>query len=261
MGETMIPKRNAWALPPPNLIATSAEVHVWRMALNVSLASVRECAKTLAPDERARAARFVRDRDRARFVVARGGLRAILARYLGRDPCGLRFEYGPFGKPVLSGASRGSDIRFNVSHADDMALYAVTSRREVGVDIERVRPDVAPDDIAERFFSRQEVATLRDLPVPRRLEAFFACWTRKEAFIKARGQGLSLALDGFDVSLTPGRPPALLRVHDDPEEGARWSLRALYPSPDHAAALAVEGHDWRLRCWQWPQPGFVTNPS
>jgi len=247
----MISMRNAWPFPPPHLVATRAEVHVWRMSLNAPLASVREFAEVLATDERARAARFVRDRDRHRFVVARGVLRVILARYLRRDPCGLRFEYGSFGKPMLSGESRASDIRFNVSHADDMALYAVTSGREVGIDIERIRPDLIPEDIAERFFSRQEVATLRGLPTPSRLEAFFACWTRKEAFIKARGRGLSLSLDGFDVSLVPGRPVELLSVRDDPEEANRWSLRQLFPGDDYVAALAVEGLGWQLKCWQW----------
>jgi 4'-phosphopantetheinyl transferase len=247
----MMPNLHTWNLPSQNLLATNPEVHVWRLSLNLPIVRVRELARTLATDERARADRFVRERDRDRFIVTRGALRAILGRYLGRDPCHLRFDYNPFGKPMLSSDSGLPDIRFNVSHADDMALCAVTSGRDVGIDIERIRPDMRIDDIAEHFFSRQEIATLRALPAPRRLEAFFACWTRKEAYLKARGNGLSLSLDGFDVSLAPGHPAALRDVHDDPAEIARWSFRALFPSPDHAAALAVEGHGWRLRCWEW----------
>lgn len=250
----MITQRNAWAIPPPYLLATSAEVHVWRASLRVPIGRVRDLERTLATDERARANRFVRERDRDQFVVSRGVLRAILGRYLGQNPCHLRFDYSPFGKPMLSADSGLANIRFNVSHSGDIALYAVTSGREIGVDIERIRTDFGTEDIAQRFFSRREIAALRGLPAPCRLEAFFACWTRKEAYLKARGDGLSLPLDGFDVSLAPGHPAALLGVHDDAAEAARWSLRELFPGPDHVAALAVEGHGWRLHCWQWLEP-------
>jgi 4'-phosphopantetheinyl transferase len=230
------------------------EVHIWRSSLDLPLWRVNALKQVLAPDERERADRFVRAEDRTRFIGGRGVLRTILGRYLGLDPRQLRFCYNPFGKPALEAAAGGELLRFNVSHSGDIALYAVTSGREIGIDIERIRPDVGTEDIAERFFSRQEIATLRGLPAPCRLEAFFACWTRKEAYLKARGNGLSLPLDGFDVSLAPGHAAALLGVHDDAAEATRWSLRALFPGPDHVAALAVEGHGWRLRCWQWLEP-------
>lgn len=217
------------------------------------MARVRDFERTLAADERDRANRFVRERDRVRFVISRGLLRAILGRYLARDPRCLRFDYNPFGKPMLSTGSGLPAIRFNVSHSDEMALYAVASGREIGVDIERIQSDFSTDDVALRFFSRQEIATFRALPASCRVEAFFACWTRKEAYLKARGNGLALPLDSFDVSLTPGRPAALLNVHDDAVEATRWSLRELFPGPDHVAALAVEGHGWCLHCWQAPE--------
>lgn len=227
------------------------EVHVWRASLHPPLRRVHALEQTLAPDERERADRFVRAEDRTRFIVGRGILRRILGLYRGLDPGQLRFCYNPFGKPLLAAVAGREAIRFNVSHTGKLALYAVTDGREVGVDIERVRPDFGTEEIAERFFSRRELAALRTLPAPRRLEAFFACWTQKEAYLKARGEGLLLPLDRFDVSLSPGQPAALLAVHDDPAEATRWSLRKLFPGPDHVAALAVEGHTWHLHCWQW----------
>jgi 4'-phosphopantetheinyl transferase len=126
----------------------------------------------------------------------------------------------------------------------------------VGIDLEYIRSDLAVEQIAERFFSRREIATLRALPIDLRTYAFFLCWTRKEAYIKARGEGLSLPLDQFDVSLIPGEPAALLNTQRDLYEVSRWSLQELTPAPGYAAALAVEGHGWHLACWQWPDLGF-----
>jgi 4'-phosphopantetheinyl transferase len=124
----------------------------------------------------------------------------------------------------------------------------------VGIDLERIRLDLAVAEIAERFFSRREVAMLRALSTDVQQQAFFRCWTRKEAYIKARGEGLSLPLDQFDVSLAPGEPAAVLGTQPDPSEASRWSLQELTPAPGYAAALAVKGHSWRLTCWQWPDP-------
>jgi 4'-phosphopantetheinyl transferase len=132
-----------------------------------------------------------------------------------------------------------------------VALYAVTRAREVGIDVELIRSDLKIEQIAERFFSHHEIATLRALPTELRQSAFFRCWTRKEAYIKATGKGLSLPLDQFEVSLTPGEPAALLSTQPDPNEAQRWSLRELTPAPGYAAALAVEGHGWCLACWDW----------
>lgn len=187
----------------------------------------------------------------------------ILSRYLDAKPDHLRFCYNPFGKPALTEPQGAGALRFNMSHSDDLALYAVTSGQEVGVDIEHLRDDFASEQIAERFFSPREVAMLHAVPLNMRTRGFFNCWTRKEAYIKARGEGLSLPLDGFDVTLTPGEPAALLSVRESkPEvgdviagdnelEASRWSLRELRPGAGYAGAIAVQGHDWQLKCWQW----------
>ncbi len=251
---TIPPPSAPWLHPPETLQLSNDEVHVWRATLDVGLARVHGFERTLAADERARAARFHFDTHRNRFIVSRGVLRTILGRYLGIEPDRLQFRYSSHGKPALSAGSESNSIRFNVSHAGGMALYAITTDREVGIDVERIRPDFANEEIAERFFSPREIAALRALSPQSRLEAFFACWTRKEAYIKARGEGLSLPLDRFDVSLAPGQPAALLAVQDYSEEATRWTIRELVPGSDYVAALAVEGHNWRLECWQWPEP-------
>jgi len=230
------------------------EVHVWRAALDQTASRIQSFLHTLAADERARAERFYLERDREHFVVARGVLRAVLGWYLNRAPECLSFCYGSHGKPALAGDSGGDAIRFNVSHSGGVALYAVTRGREVGIDLERIRFDVAVAEIAERFFSRGEIAMLRALPTEAQRQAFFRCWTRKEAYIKARGEGLSLPLDQFDVSLAPGEPAELLRTRRDPSEASRWSIEELIPAPGYVAALAVEARGWRLTCWQWPDP-------
>jgi 4'-phosphopantetheinyl transferase len=138
---------------------------------------------------------------------------------------------------------------FNVSHSHGIALYAITREREVGVDVEYVRHDMAGESIAERFFSAQEVARLRALPAEAQPLAFFNCWTRKEAFIKAIGEGLSFPLDQFEVSLDAKEPSAMVSLRDGPRETSRWSLRALPVGEGYVAALVVEGHEWRLECW------------
>lgn len=206
----------------------------------------------LAADERQRAERFFFEEDRTHFVVARGLLRVLLGRYLHQDPQDLRFTYGPHGKPALATNMGGIALCFNVSHSHGWALYAITLGREIGVDIERIRPEVVQEKIPERFFSPREVTVLRALPLPLQVPAFFACWTRKEAYIKAKGAGLALPLDQFDVSLAPGEPAALLHTAWDPQEAARWTLRDLAPASGYRAAVAVVGHNWRLTCWHGP---------
>lgn len=230
------------------------EVHVWRATLDQTPSQIQSFLHNLAADEQARAERFYCERDREHFIVARGVLRAILGGYLNRSPECLSFCYSSHGKPALAGESDRDAIRFSVSHSHGVALYAVTRGREVGIDLERIRFDLAVAEIAERFFSRREVAMLRALPTEVQRQAFFRCWTCKEAYIKARGEGLSLPLDQFDVSLATGEPAAVLGTQRDPSEASRWSLQELTPAPGYVAALAVEGHGWRLTCWQWPGP-------
>jgi 4'-phosphopantetheinyl transferase len=240
-----------FAAPPDILSATARDVHVWKASLDLAPIWVQEFADTLSEDERARASRFFFNRDRSRFIVCRGVLRAILGRYLGTRPGLLEFRYGPYGKPAISVGHGDDALRFNISHAYGTAVYAVAFGREVGIDLERIRPDFASDEVAEQHFSPREVIALRGLNRTARVEAFFNCWTRKEAYLKARGEGLSASLDKFDVSLIPGEPAALLSTTDDPQEASRWSLRELFAGPDYAAAIAVEGHDYEIQYWQW----------
>jgi 4'-phosphopantetheinyl transferase len=243
-----------WRSPPETLVLGCDEVHVWRATLDQTPTQIQSFLHNLAADEQARAERFYFEKDREHFIVARGVLRAILGCYLNRVPEGLSFCYSSHGKPALARESDGYAIRFSVSHSHGVALYAVTRGREVGIDVERIRSDLEVAEVAERFFSRREVAMLRTLPTEVQREAFFRCWTRKEAYIKARGEGLSLPLDQFDVSLAPGEPAAVLGTQRDPSEASRWSLQELTPGPGYVAALAVEGHGWHLTCWQWPDP-------
>jgi 4'-phosphopantetheinyl transferase len=241
-----------WVNPPTDTPLADGEVHLWRASLVQTPDALRRFHATLAPDESAKAARFHFQRDRDHYIAARGLLRHLLGRYLARPPQSLQFSYGAYGKPSLDGAPGAEDLRFNLSHSHELALYAFARGRDLGVDVEHLRADLAGDDIAERFFSTREISMLRTLPAGARTQAFFNCWTRKEAYIKARGEGLSHPLDQFDVSLIPGEPAALLGTRLDPSELARWSLHALDAGEGYAAAVVIQGTDYALRLWQWP---------
>ena len=171
----------------------------------------------------------------------------LLGRYLGVPPETLSFDYGPFGKPRLTGLK--TPLQFNASHSGHILLIAIMLDRAIGIDVERIRSNLSVLDIAERFFSPLERAALAALPETLRTNAFFDCWTRKEAYIKARGEGLSLPLNGFDVSFLPGEPAQLLATRPDAAEASRWRLRELDVADGYKAALAVEGAQWRLKCF------------
>lgn len=237
-----------WRIPsqPPEL-ERAGTVDVWRAELVAAETLIEELSRTLAADELARASRFYFSRDRTRFIVARALLRRILSLYTHRPPESLRFVYGPRGKPSL--AERGFELEFNLAHSRGLALYAVTRGGPVGVDVEYIRPELAAERIAERFFSAEETAALRALPRQEQSAAFFRCWTRKEALLKAWGQGLAFGLDRFTVSCDPDRA-ALLSTPFDLAEAERWSLVDLEPGPGYAGALAVHGAVTELRCWQ-----------
>jgi len=211
----------------------TGEVHVWRVELMQPEHVIQALRSTLEHDELFRADRFHFEKDRRAFVVSRGFLREIIGRYTNTRPEQLRFSYGPYGKPALDGR-----LRFNMSHSHDLALIALTEENELGVDVEYIRADFATADIARRFFSAVEVEVFNLMAEEDQVAAFFRCWTRKEAFIKATGKGLSQPLDGFDVTLGPGEPAALLRVDED--DAARWTLSDLKVDEGYAAALAVE---------------------
>ncbi|MGA9770097.1 MAG: 4'-phosphopantetheinyl transferase superfamily protein [Blastocatellia bacterium] len=243
-----------WGAPPSRLKISGSEVHIWRAALDRSPDCEERLLATLTEDEQNRASRFYHKHDRSHYISARGILRDLLGRYLDARPGALRFEYTKYGKPSLIKEFGGETLRFNLSHSKGVALFAFTTGRELGIDVEWIRADVADEQIAERFFSAQEVRTLRGLEASAQAEGFFNCWTRKEAYIKARGEGLSMPLDRFAVSLEPGDAAALLYTDGGIEETSRWRLLELFPGPGFAGAVAVEGHDWQLNCWRWEEP-------
>ena len=194
------------------------------------------------------AERVARERDRLRSVAARGLLRMLLASYLDIRPDDVQLRLGAHGKPHLSNPQ---GLQFNVSHAHDLALYAVTRSGEVGVDLEHVRPIASNLRIAKRFFTPGEFEAIVALPEQERDQAFFRCWTRKEAYVKARGGGLSIPLNEFQVEVEPASTATLLRSTSAPEEVARWQLYDLQPAPDFIGAVCVERHVQQIACWMW----------
>jgi 4'-phosphopantetheinyl transferase len=210
-------------------------VDVYTLSLDADAARLDQLYEILSPEERERARRFHFAEHRRQSILCRGTLRETLARYLHRNPAAIAFAYNRYGKPYV----RGADIRFNLSHSGAWAMLAVTRDREVGVDIERIDPRFAQDQIPEQFFSPREVEQLRSLPQREQTAAFFRCWTCKEAYIKARGLGLSLPLDSFDVSLRPDDPPALLRA-------GNWSIQNLEAPSGYAAAIVAEGGEFNV---------------
>ncbi|HWZ46268.1 MAG TPA: 4'-phosphopantetheinyl transferase superfamily protein [Candidatus Saccharimonadales bacterium] len=240
-----------WNASGPFKDLVDGEVHVWRGRLEQPEAVLESCRAILPDDELARAARFYFEKHRRHFMIAHGMLRQVLAPYLGMAPREIRFRTEKNGKPELAENSRRPSLRFNLSHSGELALLAVTEGQIVGVDVELHRADFAGEDIARRFFSEQEASKLCALPAEQKVEAFFNCWTRKEAYVKAIGEGLSLPLDSFDLTFAPGEPPALLRVAGHPEELLRWSLYNLTPGEGYAGALLVEGRQHVLHCREW----------
>ncbi|WP_420643161.1 4'-phosphopantetheinyl transferase family protein [Candidatus Leptofilum sp.] len=248
----MIPFLSAWPPSPANPTLPADELHVWVASLNRSQTQLNQFWQHLSEDERARANRFYFDHDREHYIVARGLLRQLLGNYLQLPAHLIAFAYGEHGKPELAAEQATSGVRFNISHAQGVALLAFSRNREVGVDIEQVRPLDDGEQIAERFFSENEVAVFTAVPPEQKPQAFFNCWTRKEAFIKVIGEGLSCPLDSFDVTLKPGEPADLLQVKGSREAAARWRLENLEPANGYAGAVIAEGREWQLRTWQWP---------
>jgi 4'-phosphopantetheinyl transferase len=225
------------------------EVQLWRIDLEALGPAESRWQELLSSDELERASRFHLPRDRQRFVTSRALLRTILAAYLATEPGTLNFSFSKNDKPSLGPAHAGSNIAFNISHSGGVALLAFTRGREIGVDVEQARSNFDVEAIARRFFSPAEQKQLADVPAEKRPDAFFRCWTRKEAYIKATGNGLSLPLSQFDVALEPGASNALLATRPDISEAGRWQLREVPGGPGYIAALCVRGQDWKLNDW------------
>ena len=235
-----------WVEPPDSLALDAGQVHVWRICLEQGRDLLDRFRRTLAPEEIERAGRFRFERLQRHFIASRGFLRYVLARYLDVSAGELRFSYSDYGKPSLTG---DSSLQFNLSHSHEVALVAVTWDSAVGVDVEHIRADFASEEIATRFFSRLEVETFSSLSKEEQVTAFFRCWARKEAYIKAIGKGLSQPLDGFDVTLAPSERAMLLRAGE--EDTLTWSMSDIDVGSDYASALAVEGVPSQICCWRY----------
>ena len=230
--EFVFPKMNttcSWLAPPDVLTLIRDEVHVWRASLDITDKQIEKLTKTLSPDERKRSEKYHFRRDRQNFIAARGLLRNILAGYLGTEPGEIAFSYSPYGKPLLSEPFSKRELTFNLSHAKDLVIYAVTLKRNVGIDIEYPRQEFQWNDIVESFFSSLEKAELLALPEKNRHRAFFTYWTRKEAFLKAKGLGLSTGTKDNYVTLKHERSACLLRSSYALREDDSWSLFDLDP--------------------------------
>ena len=235
---------HVWRAPSAHPALGEDEVHVWRIALEPPPSRVARLERLLDTPERRRALRYRFPEDRRRFIVTRGVLRSLLGAYLGADPGALTFRYGRHGKPALAGSPLASALRFNVAHSHELALIAVARRRTLGVDLEYLRP-IDHERLAARVLGARERAAFDALAEHARRRAFFDAWTRKEAFLKATGQGLSRPLRRLDLAPTTD---GLQIIH----AGARhWALRELHPGPGYTGALAVQGQGGRLVCWRW----------
>jgi 4'-phosphopantetheinyl transferase len=233
-------------VPSPSFVLPRDEIHVWRVSLDEAVPCIGDFRGLLSEEEKCRADKFYFERDRERFIAGRGLLRVLLGRYLAMDPRQLDFDYNDYGKPEISHVHGDSALRFNGSHSGALLMYAFARAREVGIDVEYIRPIADAEQILERFCSEREKADFREVPENLKERAFLTCWTRKEAYLKARGDGLTRALDGFSVSLIPGQPATLMRGQVDSEDGTQWSLQELLPGNGYVAALAAEGRDWVL---------------
>ncbi len=226
----------------------SGEVHIWVVNLRGADKHLSFCAAAVSELELERAERFRFQRLRRRFLLAHGCLRTLLARYLNVPGSEVQFGYKSYGKPFVSAPA--TELRFNQSDSGELAAFAFSMGCELGVDIEAIRAVPNMEDIAARFFSRPEVVDLFSLPAADRRQAFYAAWTRKEAYIKAVGDGLQIPLDAFSVTLRPGDEARLIHIGDDPRTALDWQLHAFDPAEGFLGALAYLGRRRRIRLFQ-----------
>lgn len=212
-----------------------SDVHVWPVVTQASEAVGKELESVLQPEEKRRADKFRFAHLRRAFIVGRSALRILLGRYLNVSPASIKFSYEPTGKPGIAG---NAPVRFNISHSEGLTVIAIAVHCDIGIDVEQIRPIAEMHEIAERCFCSEEAAELLSLPSDQRERAFFLCWTRKEAYIKATGDGLSTNLKNFRVTMRPGEPAALLRLANDANAARSWTFHELNLAPNYAAALA-----------------------
>lgn len=232
---------------------TPGEVHVWRIRLDIADDSWRALASLLTNDERIKAERFHFEKHRRRHIVGRAALRTLLGQYLDRSPQLIEFSYNSHGKPRLARSDSG--IRFNLSHTEEIMLVAFALDSEVGIDIESLMRDVDCMDVGQRWFSGLEGQALRALPEDARRDAFFRIWSRKEAYIKARGDGISHPLHRFSVSMDK-HEPRLIEHQDDTSEKSRWRFIDIDVGEKYQATVVVKSSHWKLRFHCLCRPPF-----
>lgn len=241
----------SFQLRPSGIRITADEIHIWSGVLDQAEADLYKFIVSLSPDEHMRAGQFHFEKDRKWFIARRGILRILLGYYLGVKAHEIQFTYGKNRKPQITERPGMEAIHFNLSHSDGVALFAFTRNSEIGVDIERIRDMSEMEHIVERFFSAGEKTFFYALPQDRRRGAFFTCWTRKEAFMKATGEGLSLPLDLFDASPAPDEGDTRVTVKSSRGVVSDWSIRTLRPACGHVGAFATRSKKFTLRCFKW----------
>ena len=240
-----------WLSPPEHLSFLPNTVDVWRRIVDCSKTSLQDLWSILSQDERDRALRFKFSHHRDRYIAARGILRRTLGTYLLVEPQTLSFSLGPRGKPYLDNQN-AVFCKFNVAHSHDLALYAISQDQEVGIDVESHRKNIDYQRMIPRILTENEASQFWALPRGDQQNAFFSCWTKKEAYLKARGSGLGFPLKHITVGIPTNQATELLQVQGDSAEAARWSLKELLPGPGYSAAVVAAGSEWDVRCWEYP---------
>ena len=240
-----------WSRAISKELISSNEVHVWRVLLDLTNCQRESLLGILSADEVERAGRFHFERDQKRFIMARGILRQLLGQYLGKSPNALQFEYTANGKPVVATNADYDNLCFNLSHSGEYAVYAFSRGCNIGIDIEFIRNDIAIEQIAQHYFAPNEISSLKQINENKRSELFFQYWTRKEAFLKATGTGISFSMESFDVSLISGNAWSPITLPGDKGKSLNWHVQDLFPGSGYAAAIVVEGADRDLSCWDY----------
>lgn len=244
----------SWPSPREAVRLERNEIHVWCATLSEFASEQQPLNALLSCTERERAEKFRFAKDRHHFVARRGILRRILSRYLERPPSKIDFCNGRFGKPEIEGELVRGGLRFSVSHSGDLALYAVTRACPIGVDVEYIQPFPHLEEIALRFFSPRETKVLMNLPREHRMESFFSYWTRKEAFLKATGEGIGEGLAKVEVALTPWQEADTIQTVGESENRIGWQLRSFSPASGYIGAIAFRNQNLSLSLWKVHAP-------
>ncbi len=238
-----------WASPPTSLELDVGFIDVWLTRIDLSDEEIKKYVETLSEDEKVRAAKFSVPYKYDEYVVSRGLLRKALSHVLKQDPLDFQFEYTESNKPYLSQKNINGSIAFNLSHSHGRALIAISVDRNMGIDIEKIRPEVEYEKLAGRFFSEAEYAALMLLPSAERIKAFFATWTRKEAFVKAVGKGIAFGLSEFDVNVDAHAQPLMLATRWNPADVSTWLMTNIDVEDNYCACIATDGGEFQLRYW------------